>query len=123
MDKIIAVCGITCNECPAFLATQADDTELRTKTAEEWSKMYGADIKPEHINCDGCNVEGKKIQHCSECEIRACGMEKGLMNCSQCAEYPCDKLNGFFKMVPAAKVTLDNEKAGGACSCCGGSTS
>ena len=117
MDKIIGICGITCTECPAYLATQSDDDAARAKTAEEWSKMYGADIKPEHINCDGCNVEGKKIHHCSECEIRACGMEKGLMNCSQCAEYACDKLEGFFKMVPAAKETLDNEREG-ACTCC-----
>lgn len=116
MTKIIAVCGITCTECPAYIATQNDDEELRTKTAKEWSGMFHADIKAENINCDGCNTPGKKIHHCSECEIRLCGIEKGLMNCSQCGEYSCDKLNEFFKMVPAAKETLDGER-NGSCTC------
>ncbi len=107
MDKIIAVCGITCTECPAYIATQTDDNDLRTKTAGEWSKMFNAEIKQEHINCDGCNTPGKKIQHCSECEIRACGLAKGVENCGHCADYACDKLEGFFGMVPDAKGTLD----------------
>jgi hypothetical protein len=107
MDKIVAVCGITCTECPAYQATQTDDDALRAKTAEEWSKMYGSDIKAEHINCDGCNTEGKKIHHCTECEIRLCGLDKGHDNCGQCADYACEKLEGFFGMVPDAKTTLD----------------
>jgi len=110
MTRIIGVCGITCTECPAYIATQNDDDELRVKTAKEWSQMFHADIKPENINCDGCNTEGKKIQHCNECEIRLCGIDKGLMNCSQCGDYACSKLEEFFKMVPAAKETLDNER-------------
>jgi hypothetical protein len=120
MDKIIAICGITCTECPAYIATQSNDDELRTKTAGEWSKMFNAEIKQEDINCDGCNTPGKKIQHCTECEIRACGIDKGLMNCSQCSEYACEKLTEFFGQVPGAKETLDKERNGvQACSCCG----
>jgi hypothetical protein len=117
MTKIIGVCGIVCNECPAYKATQDNDDELRAKTADEWSQAYGADIKAENINCDGCTVEGKKIHHCSECEIRACGIAKGHNNCSQCAEYSCEKLNEFFKMVPEAKATLENERKGCTCGC------
>lgn len=112
MSKIIAVCGITCTDCPAYIATQKDDDELRVKTAKEWSKMFHADIRQEHINCDGCNVEGKRIQHCNECEIRLCSIGKGLENCSQCADYACSKLEEFFRMVPDAKVTLDAERTG-----------
>jgi hypothetical protein len=112
MTKMIGVCGIVCTECPAYQATQADDDDLRAKTAEEWSQMYGADIKTEHINCDGCTTPGRKIHHCSECEMRACGIAKGLENCSQCTEYACDKLEDFFKMVPDAKATLDAERSG-----------
>ena len=39
--------------------------------------------------------------------MRACGMAKGVENCGHCADYACDKLEGFFGMVPDAKVTLD----------------
>lgn len=111
MTKIIGVCGITCGECPAYAATQADDDEMRKKTAEEWSKMFNADIKAENINCDGCMPDvGKKFHHCTECEIRLCGIGRGLENCSQCAEYACSKLEEFFGMVPGAKETLDAER-------------
>ena len=51
---MLGCCGLKCNECEAFLATQADDDEQRRAVAENWSKTYDADIKPEQINCDGC---------------------------------------------------------------------
>ncbi len=111
MDKIIAYCGLICTECPAYLATKNNDDALRTKTAEEWSKMYGADIKPEHINCNGCTVDGIKIHHWNECQMRICGEGKAVKNCGHCDEYACDKLEEFFGFVPAAKEILDAEKA------------
>ena len=108
MDKIIAVCGITCTECPAYQATQDNDDELRAKTAAEWSQMFNADIKADNINCDGCFPdEGRKFHHCTQCEIRACCLVKEQENCSQCADYACQKLEEFHKMVPDAKETLD----------------
>jgi len=113
MDKIIGVCGLTCSDCPAYKATQSDDDAERKRVAEMWSKEYGAEIKPEDINCDGCTVlEGKHFGHCSQCEIRACGLGREVQNCAHCSEYACEKLGKFFEMVPAAKETLDGIKAG-----------
>ena len=111
MDKIIGFCGLICTDCPAYLAKQNDNNDLRTKTAEEWSKMYGADIKPEHINCEGCTTAGKKIHHWNECQMRICGQEKAVKNCGHCDDYACDKLTEFFGFVPDAKDVLDAEKA------------
>ncbi len=111
MEKLIGYCGLICTECPAYLATQADDNNLRKQTSEEWSKMYGTDIKPEHINCDGCTTEGVKFAHCAKCEIRACGIEKGVKNCGHCDDYACEKLIDFFGFVPDAKNVLDAEKS------------
>ena len=113
MDKIIGVCGITCTDCPAYKATQADDDAERTRVAKMWSKEYGADIKPEGINCDGCTVlDGRHIGHCGQCEIRACGLGRKVPSCAHCAEYACEKLDKFFEMVPQARETLDGIKAG-----------
>ena len=61
MDKMIAICGTVCSECPALLATQKDDDAERKRIAEAWSKQYNADIKPEDINCDGCMSGGKRL--------------------------------------------------------------
>ncbi len=108
MDKMIAFCGIVCTECPAFLATQKDDDNERTKVAELWSKEFKAEIKPEDINCDGCLLEsGRLFGHCKVCEIRKCGQERNVKNCAYCDDYACEKLNKFFGMAPDAKATLE----------------
>jgi len=113
MEKMIAFCGIDCAECPTFLATWEDNDEKRKKVAEQWSKEYKAQFKPEDINCDGClQDKGRLFSHCTVCEIRICGREKKLANCAYCTEYPCQKLNNFFTMVPQGKVTLDEIKKG-----------
>lgn len=40
MEKMIAFCGLTCTECPAFIATQKDDDKERKKVAKVWSKDF-----------------------------------------------------------------------------------
>lgn len=106
--RIIGACGIVCSECPAYIATQADDDVLRARTAREWSVMYHADIQAENIDCDGCPSDGPRLfHHCNECEIRACAREKKLAHCAACPEYACKKLQDFFAMVPPARETLD----------------
>jgi hypothetical protein len=112
MQEIVAYCGITCSECPAYLATQADNDEDRKTVAEKWSKEYNSDIKPEQINCDGCLPgPGRRFAHCAVCDIRACGVARGVENCAACEEYACDKLTRFFGFVPAAKAKLDSLRA------------
>ncbi len=108
MDKMTAFCGIICTECPAFLATQKDDDDIREKTADMWSKQYSAEIKPEDINCDGCLSEsGEIFSYCRVCEIRKCGMEKGIENCAYCDDYACENLEKFIDNVPEAKALLE----------------
>ncbi len=108
MKKIISICGINCSECKAYIATQNDDDAARIEVAETWSKMYDTDIDPQDIVCDGCTTEGgRHFNYCNICEIRACGIERGLANCAACEDYICDRLEGFFKMAPEAKVNLE----------------
>lgn len=105
---LLAYCGLDCSECPARLAYLNDDNQLREKTAVEWSKVYNTDIKPEQVNCTGCLGDGVKFPHCEHgCEIRKCGIQKSIKNCSECDDYACDKLSSFFEFVPEAKATLD----------------
>jgi len=113
MEQMVAYCGIVCTECPAYIATQNDDEELRKRTAERWAKEHQADIRPEDIICDGC-LPGhtRYFSHCSECEIRACGIVRGVTNCAYCDDYGCEKLTGFFSFVPGAKTNLEEIRAG-----------
>jgi hypothetical protein len=113
MEKMIAVCGINCAECPALLATRDNDDHQRKEVAEQWSREYQAAFTAEDINCDGCTPgTGRLFSHCHVCEIRKCGRQKGLANCAACDEYPCPKLSAFFKMVPQGQTTLDEIRNG-----------
>ena len=108
MDKMIAFCGINCDHCPAFLATQKDDDDERRKVAELWSKQYNANLKPEDIKCNGCISKVEPFfSHCNVCEIRKCGQERNLENCALCDDYACEKLNKLLEIVPEAKLTLE----------------
>jgi len=109
MDRIIAYCGLVCSDCPAYIATQADDDAARERVAAQWREEYDApDITADAINCDGCLTDkGHKFAHCFNCEIRACSMERGLINCAHCADYACERLEGFFGFVPEAQAVLE----------------
>lgn len=111
MDRMVSYCGLICTECPAYLATVNDDDAERQRVAEAWSKQFGGDFKASDINCDGCLSRGARVfSHCNECEIRKCGMERGVVNCAYCEDYPCEKLSAFLANVPAAKETLEKER-------------
>lgn len=108
METIIGICGLECTSCPAYIARLKDDDELRKKTAQEWSKAFSSEIKPEDINCVGClPVDGVHIGYSSICEIRKCGFGKKVENCAYCDEYICEKLEKFFKNAPDAQKRLD----------------
>jgi hypothetical protein len=105
---MIAYCGLTCTDCPAFKATQKNDDQARVQVAEMWSKEFKVYLRPEDINCDGClSDNGRRFNYCQVCEIRKCGQDKLVQNCAFCDDYACEKLTAFFAMGPGAKSTLD----------------
>jgi HAD superfamily hydrolase (TIGR01509 family) len=116
MAKIIAFCGLNCDECPAYIATQKDDDAERKRVAKMWAEEFNApELTYDKINCDGClQTDGRLFQHCLVCNIRKCGMERELENCAFCDDFACDKLEEFFGFVPEAKVNLQElrRKAG-----------
>lgn len=71
MKDMIGYCGLDCEKCDAYLATINDDQALREKTAKLWAELNHAPILPEHINCQGCRVEGVKTVFCDMmCGVR-----------------------------------------------------
>jgi len=108
-EKMTAYCGIVCDDCRAFIATQRNDRKLKEEVAKAWSTEK-VPLKPEDIDCDGCMVTGRRLHtFCATCEVRRCGSEKGFVNCAYCREYPCVKLTGFWKSMTDGKpkATLD----------------
>ncbi len=93
-NRFTAYCGLNCETCEARIAAVTNDESLRQKVAREWSMLNHAVITPEMINCTGCRMEGAKTPFCDAlCEIRQCGLEKGVMTCGQCRQMEnCEKL-------------------------------
>ncbi len=108
MSNLIACCGINCAECDARIATINNDDELRKTIAEKWKVEYGNEaITADMIHCTGCNVEGVKIGHCAECEMRVCAHGKVFTTCAECEIFEsCEIISGFHAFVPSAKENL-----------------
>lgn len=113
MEGIIAYCGLVCSECDAYLATQANDLEALERLAQQWQQEFGLeDVNAEATMCDGCLTEtGRQVGYCSTCEIRACNLERGVVNCAHCADYACQKLEAFFGEAAVARPMLDEIRA------------
>ena len=109
MERIVAYCGLICSDCGSFIARKENDYEERREVAEAWSKEFGGDFKPEDINCEGClTTDGQVFSHCNVCEIRKCGIERGVENCALCVDFSCEKLSKFLQDIPQARKTLED---------------
>ena len=107
---MIAYCGLDCEKCDAYIATKNNDQALREKTAKLWSELNNATILPEHINCEGCRMNGKKTVFCdSLCAIRQCALKKGVATCGDCPEMEqCPTVGAIFAHNPNARENLLN---------------
>jgi hypothetical protein len=100
MGNIIAYCGLVCNDCPAFIATENNDEAHKYRISQEWSRT-GYNINPEEISCKGCSTGSETMfKFCKECKIRQCGIDKAIPNCAHCDGFPCSKIEDFFKDLP-----------------------
>jgi hypothetical protein len=108
MTQLMAFCGLDCSQCPAYIATQANDIPKLTSLAQEWF-----DGATDHtiILCDGCNANGRIMQWCAECPTRTCAVERGFPNCAHCSDYGCEKLMMVFSQSEDAKSNLDRIRA------------
>ena len=105
---MIGSCGLNCLQCEAYLATQEDNDDMRAEVAKKWSVQYKSDIRPEHINCDGCLSKGRKFFFCQDiCEVRKCCIEKEIAHCALCDMYLCDKLQNFIEQAPVVGKALE----------------
>lgn len=110
MRDLIAFCGLDCEKCDARIATMNNDDSLRRKTAELWSRLNGAEITADMINCEGCRVGVLKTPFCgSLCQIRQCALKREVETCGSCPEMnSCVKLEAIISNNEEALRNLKN---------------
>ena len=108
MKNLIGYCGLDCEKCDAYIATQNNDQALREKTAKYWSELNGVEITAEMINCDGCRTDGRKTYYCeSLCQIKKCAESKKMETCGNCAQIKdCQTIGIIVKNNPDALKNL-----------------
>jgi len=114
MDRMIAFCGLVCTDCPAYVATQANDWEALEGLAAHAREAYNQpDATAASSMCDGCLADSTRLcGYCAVCAVRACAQALNLANCAHCADYACHKLETFWGMAPDARASLDAIRAG-----------
>ena len=108
---MIAYCGLDCSKCIGYLATQAKDDKQISEVARKWSEQFHAEVKSEHVICDGCKTEKRKSFHCANlCKIRKCCIEKKYNSCIECDDFACSDLKFVLDNAPEAKENLGKLK-------------
>lgn len=93
MKETVAICGLFCESCGIYIATQErNDAELERIA-------YMMKTNKEEIKCNGCRSTVLS-PHCRECEFKRCTKEQNVLNCEDCSKYPCDTLKIFQKQMP-----------------------
>jgi hypothetical protein len=87
-SHMTAPCGLPCFECYVFLANENE--EIRQMVSKELG------IPLERATCAGCrNEKGKCAVLPMPCSVYPCAEEKGINHCSDCADFPCDRLHPY----------------------------
>lgn len=90
--EILARCGYRCDLCLAY-KDNIEQNDQREFLSDTWHKIYGFRIPAKEIYCEGCISSNTPKLIDNKCPVRPCVINKGLENCSQCQDYPCDNFN------------------------------
>ncbi|MBN1423594.1 DUF3795 domain-containing protein [Candidatus Fermentibacteria bacterium] len=82
-------CGMRCDFCPAFGPNRTGANLQRASIV--WAEVFDVHIPPEAIACGGCRGRERDLLD-QECPVRPCVLAKGLDDCGQCPDMPCDTL-------------------------------
>ncbi len=115
MEQHIAACGLDCNACPfPKIHENLENAQKWVGQFREWkviSDSEGAEeIMAKGPYCISCHGDRSKHWSANCWILKCCVDEKGLDNCSQCDEFPCEKLVEWSKENPSYGKALDNLK-------------
>lgn len=104
-EEKLGFCGYDCGTCPAYIATQTNDYEMKEEVARIFSSFSPIKLTAEDINCYGC-LSGTfsntpLMEQCKICEVRVCAVEKEVnTTCLNCKDFTCSKLKEKWDQIP-----------------------
>ena len=106
---LIAYCGLNCDKCEAYIATQAGDEDAKAKIAEKWRIDYNSpEITAANATCDGMRHGRWPSGRIWPPMSRPGGCAKSLLTCAHCDAYgSCQTLAGFLGFAPSLKDGLE----------------
>jgi hypothetical protein len=110
-NTMIAACGLDCGSCEIRLAPI--DPEA-ARVLVEWFRSQGwlspeegmAQVQERKMYCTGC-LGDRTVHWSADCWILQCCVdEHGLSNCSQCAAFPCERLEAWAQQNSGYQAAL-----------------
>ncbi len=102
---MLAPCGLDCSTCNIYLAPSRP--EIAEKLTQWFLNNGHPDAKADWFHCCGCPGTKEELWS-ADCEIRACVVEqKGLRYCSECPEFPCQRLENWAQGSPRYRAALE----------------
>jgi len=91
----IGFCGDNCVLCPRYIATKSGDIHDLEKVRDLWVRVGWRDevTNPEEVACGGC----ASVISCRYDNVRICAKGKGITNCGECTDYPCQEIIKVFE--------------------------
>ena len=94
MKELLCYCGHDCARCLTYLATINNDEELRKQSQSFYKTEFGMDIPLADIHCLG-GRSNDIFYLCKECPFTKCCKEHKTEMCSECCDYPCEKIKDY----------------------------
>lgn len=88
----LSYCGYDCEKCPVYKATESKNLEL-LKAIVITPGISNLDQTIENLGCFGCCDKKTVNVMCEKCPIRICALNKNIINCGYCNNFPCEKLS------------------------------
>lgn len=106
----MAYCGLNCEECPVFQATQNRDEVHKRWLAAEYSSQELC-FTTRDMTCHGCKTPLRlESRMCQGCQIRDCASQQMVKNCAHCIQYPCLLIRRFVSTETDARTSLELER-------------
>jgi hypothetical protein len=114
--EFVTYCGLHCDLCAERTRIPQRATALRRAMAEEGWPYWGHTVPGfsqfwefleglyANGGCPGCRAGGGP----PECGIRACARERELELCSQCPDFPCERVEALGARYPT--LIADNRR-------------